>query len=112
VTAAAPSIASLKADLFRAMANPVRIGALELLAGGTRSAGELQRALGVEASHLSQQLAVLRRGGLVTARKDGTSLLYSVKDPVLFEMLAAARRLLLNSLTETRSLLADLDLTG
>src|SRR3954467_10685858 len=105
------SVASLKADLFRAMSNPVRIAALELLSGGPRSAADLQRELCVEASHLSQQLAVLRRGGLVVAQKDGGSLVFSMKDPALTELLLAARRLLVNSLTETRDLLADLNVT-
>ena len=94
------------------MSHPVRIAALELLCAGPRLASELQRDLGVEASNLSQQLAVLRRAGLVVAQKEGTSLVYAIKDPVLIDLLLAARRLLVNGLSETRELLADLDHTG
>lgn len=103
------SIAAVKADLFKAMAHPARVRVLEVLIDGPRSVGELQPEVGIEPSHLSQQLAVLRRAGLVVTRKEGTSVIYSIKDPVLPELLGAARRLLVNSLTETRDLLAGLD---
>ena len=52
-----------------------------------------------------------RRAGLVAARKEGKSVIYSIKDPALTDLLGIARRLLVNSLTETRDLLADLDAT-
>lgn len=107
----ADSIASVKADLFKAIAHPARIRALEILSNGPRSVGELQPDIGIEPSHLSQQLAVLRRAGLVTARKEGNSVIYSIKDPVLIDLLGAARRLLVNSLAQTRDLLSDLDPT-
>jgi DNA-binding transcriptional ArsR family regulator len=105
------SIAMIKAELFKAMAHPARIRILEILSGGPRSVGDLQPGVGIEPSHLSQQLAVLRRAGLVAVRKDGTSAIYSVKDPLLIELMRTARQLLVNALTETRDLLADLDAT-
>ena len=101
-------ISELKAEMFRAMSHPARIRILETLAGGERSVGEMQPEIGIELSHLSQQLAVLRRAGLVTTRKEGQSVFYSVKDPLVTELLGVAKRLLVSSLTETRDLLADL----
>jgi DNA-binding transcriptional ArsR family regulator len=99
----------LKADLFKALAHPARVRALEVLAEGERSVSELQPEVGIEAAHLSQQLAVLRRAGLVVTRRQGTAVFYSIKDPLLVELLAVARRLLIASLTETRDLLAGLE---
>lgn len=101
-------ISVIKAELFKALGHPARIRVLELLAEGERSVGEMQPLVGIELSHLSQQLAVLRRAGLVNARKDGSTVYYAIKDPAVVELLAAAKRLLINSLTETRDLLADL----
>ena len=98
----------VKADLFRALAHPARIRALEVLVDGERSVGDLQPLVGIESSHLSQQLAVLRRAGLVTTRKDGSSVVYAIRDPETVALLAAARRLLINSLSESQELLADL----
>lgn len=101
-------ISEIKAELFRALAHPARIRALEVLADGERSVGELQPLVGIESSHLSHQLGVLRRAGLVTTRKEGSSVFYAVKDPALVKLLAVAKRLLINSLAESQVLLADL----
>ena len=68
----------------------------------------MQPLVGVEASHLSQQLAVLRRAGVVTTRKDGAAVIYALRDPEIVELLAVAKRVLINSLTQTQDLLADL----
>ena len=96
-----------KAELFKALAHPARIRSLEILVEGERSVSELQPLVGIELSHLSQQLGVLRRAGLVTTRREGSSVVYAIKDPLLGDLLAVARRLLLGSLSETRDLLSE-----
>src|SRR5215211_3588382 len=101
-------ISELKAELFKALAHPARIRVLEVLADGERSVGELQRLVGIELSHLSQQLAVLRRAGLLTSRKEGASVIYAIRDPMVVELLAVAKQLLINSLAETTDLLSNL----
>lgn len=101
-------ISELKAELFRALSHPARIRILETLANGERSVGEMQPEIGIELSHLSQQLGVLRRAGLVAGRKEGQSVYYSVKQPLMTDLLKVAKELLISSLTETRDLLADL----
>jgi DNA-binding transcriptional ArsR family regulator len=101
-------ISELKAELFRALAHPARIRALEVLSEGEQSVGALQPLVGIELSHLSQQLAVLRRAGLVTSRKEGTSVLYAIRDETAIELLRVAKQLLINSLAETTDLLSDL----
>jgi len=99
----------LKAEFFRTLAHPGRIRALELLtAADEMSVGDMQREIGLEPSHLSQQLAVLRRAGLVTTRKHGNNVYYSVSSPDLGELLAVARRILTSRLTEQVDLLRDL----
>jgi ArsR family transcriptional regulator len=101
-------ISEVKAELFKALAHPARIRILEVLSEGERSVGELQPLVGIELSHLSQQLAVLRRARLVKARKEGTAVFYAVKDKLVVQLLQVAKRLLINSLAETSDLLADL----
>ena len=97
-----------KAELFRALAHPARIRVLEVLSEGEHSVGEMQPLVGIESSHLSQQLAILRRAGLVTTRKEGSAVFYALRDPELAELLAVAKRILINSLSETQDLLAGL----
>lgn len=82
----------LKAEFFRILGHPARIRILELLVQRDLSVGELQSEVGLEASHLSGQLAVLRRAGVVVTRKRGTSVIYSSASPDLAELLAASER--------------------
>ena len=78
----------VKAELFKAMASPARVRVLELLADGERSVGEMQPFVGLEQSHLGQQLGVLRRAGLVVSRKEGSQVFYAVKNELVVELLA------------------------
>ena len=102
-------ISEVKAEMFRALAHPARIRILDVLSDGEYSVSEMQPGIGIESSHLSQQLGVLRRAGLVTTRKEGQSVFYALKDPLISELLDVAKRLLISSLTETRDLLEDLN---
>ena len=71
----------LKGEFFKTLGHPARIRVLELLAVRDRSVGELLPEVGLESSSLSQQLGVLRRAGVVVARKDGNTVIYSIASP-------------------------------
>lgn len=101
-------IYTLKAEFFKTLGHPARIRILELLAEGEHSVGELMPKLGLEASHLSQQLAVLRRAGMVVARKQGNNVIYSMASEEMAELLLLARRVLTGMLTDQMGLLKDL----
>jgi ArsR family transcriptional regulator len=98
----------LKAEFFKTLGHPARIRVLELLVDGDRSVGELQREVGLELSHLSQQLAVLRRAGVVVTRKQGNSVIYSMASPDMADLLAVARKVLTGLLNDQMDLLKDL----
>ena len=102
------SLQTFKAEFFRALAHPVRIRILELLGAGERSVHELQHALAIDQPLVSQQLAVLRGKNIVVARKEGTSVRYSLSDPLLADLLDVARRIFNNQLVGSRSLLREL----
>lgn len=104
-------LSEIKAELFKALAHPARVRVLEVLTDGERSVGDLQPVVGIELSHLSQQLGVLRRAGLVTARKERSSVFYAIRDPLVAELLSVAKQLLLATLEQTRDLLAGLGAT-
>lgn len=103
-----PPVHVLKADLFRALGHPVRVRLLELLVEGERPVSELLAATGLEASHLSQHLGVLRRTGVVAARRAGNSVHYRLAHPSVAELLGAARTFLLSTLQDTLAVLDDL----
>jgi len=98
----------LKADFFKTLGHPARVRILELLAIHERTVGELQEDVGLEPSHMSQQLAILRRAGVVAARKRGTSVIYSMATPDMAELMAVARKLLSGMLNDQVGLLKDL----
>ena len=102
-------IYQVKAEFFKTLGHPARIRVLEVLRDGERAVSELIPAVGIESSHLSQQLGIMRRANLVQARKVGASVVYSVGNPVLFELLDLAKQILTSSLAETRDLLAELE---
>lgn len=97
-----------KADFFRTLGHPVRIRVLELLQDGPRPVRELLADIGVEASNLSQQLAVLRRTGLVMSQREGGEVLYRLSTPQVVELLRAARAILTDMLADQGELLAEL----
>jgi len=92
----------LKAEFFKALGHPLRIRVLELLAERDRSVSELLEHVEAEQPTLSQQLGVLRRGGFVTARRDGAHVVYALADPRIADVLAVAKQILLDMVTATR----------
>ena len=97
-----------KAELFRTLGHPVRIRVLELLQDGPRPVRELLTSIEVEPSNLSQQLAVLRRAGLVTSSREGSLVVYALSTPDVADLLAAGRRILGSMLTDRDGLLTQL----
>ncbi len=102
-------LAEAKADLFKALAHPARIRVLELLAERDHTVGELATATGLELSHLSQQVSVLRRAQVVESRRVRSSVVCALRDPLVAELLAVARQLLGNNLRQAHALLTHLD---
>lgn len=92
-----------EADVFKALSHPIRIGILENLRSGDKNVNELCMILGLEGSAVSQQLAVLRAKNIVVGVKVGTKVTYSVRDPLIFQVLDDARRIFDNNLAETLS---------
>ncbi len=99
----------LKAEFFKTLGHPARIRILEILRDGELPVSELIPLVGLEASHLSQQLAVLRRANVVRSRRDGSTVLYTVVDPRIHQLLAVAKTIITSSLGETLDLLEELE---
>lgn len=98
-----------KADIFQALAHPTRIAVVESLRDGELTAGRLQELLQVEQANLSQHLAVLRARHVVVSRKAGNQVFYSVRDPVLNDVLELLKRYFYSHLNETLAMLGELE---
>jgi DNA-binding transcriptional ArsR family regulator len=94
-----------KAEFFKALAHPLRIQILDLLRGGPLSVTQIQEATGAPGSSVSQQLAVLRGRNILATERRGTTIIYRVPDPELFELLDVARRIFNVHLNDTIDLL-------
>jgi DNA-binding transcriptional ArsR family regulator len=99
---------TFKAAFFKALAHPVRIRILEELVQGERSVQEIQSALRLEQPVVSQQIGVLRANGVVAGRKVGVSVRYSVRDPLVGDLLDVARQIFNNQLSGSHNLLRQL----
>ena len=95
-----------KAEFFKALAHPMRITILELLRQGEMTVGDLQERLAVDASSLSQQLAVLRTRNIVEGRRAGSNVFYTVRDPAVFALLDIARTIFDNHLIDMQEMAA------
>ncbi len=98
-----------KAQLFRSLSHPVRIRILELLVISDMPVSALRDEIGVEASSLSQHLAVLKHAGLVVSRRRANAVTYEITDACVAEFLASARRVLVSTMGRTRITLEHLE---
>jgi len=98
----------VKAEFFKTLGHPARIRVLELLSEREHAVSEMLPEVGIEPANLSQQLAVLRRAGLVTTRKEGSTVHYSLTSPDVAQLLAVARKILTKVISGQMEVLDDL----
>lgn len=91
------------------LAHATRIHIVECLQDGELPVNTIVERVGVEPANLSQHLSVLRSYGLVTTRKDGNQVFYSLRDQLLIEVLGTMRRYFQAHLEEALAMLAELD---
>lgn len=103
------SLRQFKAQIFQALAHPTRIAILEFLGDGELSAGALIDKLGMEQANVSQHLAVLRAKQIVTTRKAGNQVFYSVRDPVIIKVLHLMRTYFHAHLKEALGMLDEIE---
>ncbi|WP_088318064.1 metalloregulator ArsR/SmtB family transcription factor [Kineosporia sp. R_H_3] len=97
-----------KAEFFRTLGHPARIRVLELLSERDHAVHELLDAIEIEQSNLSQQLAVLRRAGLVVQRREAGSVVYAISVTEVRDLLLAARAILAAVLAGQEQLRSEL----
>lgn len=97
-----------KADIFQALGHPTRIAIVETLRNGEKSAGQIIEELEIEQANASQHLTVLRSKQVVVNRKEGNQVFYSLRDPVLVEVLDILKRYFYSQLSQTASMLKEI----
>jgi DNA-binding transcriptional ArsR family regulator len=97
-----------KADIFQALAHPTRIAIVEMLRDGEVPAGAIFERLGVEQANVSQHLSVLRAKQIVVSRKAGNQVFYSIRSPLLIEVLDTMRKYFQEHLSEAMGMLEEM----
>jgi ArsR family transcriptional regulator len=97
-----------KAEFFQALAHPTRIAIIEQLREGELSAGALIERLGVEQANASQHLSILRAKRILINRKAGNQVFYSVRDPLVIQVLDTMRQYFFTQLTEGQAMLDEI----
>jgi len=77
----------VQAEFLQAVGQTTRLRILETLGDGERCVCEIYQAIGEEQSNVSRHLAILRRAGILLARREGGKVLYRYRDPRVSEFL-------------------------
>lgn len=101
-------LVEFKSEFFKALASPLRIRILDELRGGELTVSELRARLGIEATNISQQLAILRSKNMVIGRKQGSNIYYSCTDSTIFKLLDTAKEIFNNHLVGVKNMLETL----
>jgi ArsR family transcriptional regulator, virulence genes transcriptional regulator len=92
----------LKAEIAKTFSDPKRLMIINELRHGEKQVGELVQDLEMPQAVVSRQLAILRSSGVVTPRREGTSVFYSLADLKIIEACDLVHEVLLNRLARNR----------
>ncbi len=98
----------MQANICQILANPKRLQIINLLKWGEHSVGALVQAMGVAKANLSQHLSLMRQIGILTTRREGTTIYYRLAIPHITEACEIMREVLLDTLSSRSSLSQNL----
>ncbi|MCO1603121.1 MULTISPECIES: ArsR/SmtB family transcription factor [Desulfosporosinus] len=96
----------LISNVFKALAHPTRIQIVKLLRNGELCVCDILPNLDSEQSNTSQHLTVLKNQGIVESRKDGSKVIYSIKNKEVYEMIDLVEAIILRQIEETKTSLS------
>jgi DNA-binding transcriptional ArsR family regulator len=93
----------LKAEVFKAMGHPLRLGVIEFLKDGEKCVCDIVDHLGTGMSNISKHLSVLKRAGIVTDRRDGLRIMYSLTMTCALDFITCVEGTVIKRLDDQRS---------
>jgi ArsR family transcriptional regulator len=97
-----------QASICKTLADAKRLMILHELRDGEMSVGQLASNLGLPQSNVSQHLAILRERGIVTTRREGTTIYYKLANPKIGEACDLVREVLADQLSQNQALVKSL----
>lgn len=98
----------LQADICRTLADPTRLMLLHQLSEGEESVGQLVSNLGLPQANVSRHLAILREREIVSTRREGTTIYYSLSSPKIAEACNMVREVLESQLVRQQNMIGSL----
>ena len=95
------------ARVAKALAQPGRLELIEALGQGPRSVEALAQASGMSVANTSHHLQTLRDGGLVTSRREGLQVIYSLSDPDIPKLMSCLRRVAERHMAEVERIVRE-----
>ncbi len=82
--------AELRADILKSLAHPVRVLIVDALTGGDRCVCELNALADIDQSGLSRHLAILKKAGILSDRREGLKIFYRLETPCILKAFSCA----------------------
>lgn len=98
-------ILKIKAEVFNALAHPLRLKILEKLRSGACCVCKIIPYVGGEQSNVSHHLAILRKAGIVRSEKKGLEVWYEVIDSKIFEIIDIIDKCIVSNLQRGKTIL-------
>lgn len=95
----------LKADVFKAMGHPLRLGVIEFLQQGEMCVCDIVEHVGTGMSNVSKHLSVLKKAGIIADRRDGLKIMYRLTMPCAVDFAKCVEGVVLGILDDQRSLM-------
>jgi DNA-binding transcriptional ArsR family regulator len=95
----------LKAEVFKALGHPVRLGVIEFLQGGEKCVCEIVEEVGTEISNVSKHLSVLKKAGIVADRRDGIKIMYRLTMPCAVDFARCVEGVVIQRLENQRAIM-------
>lgn len=95
----------LKAEVFKAMGHPIRLGIIEFLRNEEKCVCEIVDYMGTGMSNISKHLSVLKKAGILEDRRDGLKMMYRLVMPCALEFSSCVEHTVLKRLESQRSIM-------
>ncbi len=101
-------ILTLKAEVLQAIAQPIRLAVIELLADGEMCVCDIATSVGAERSNVSRHLGIMLKAGVLDVRKDGLKMIYRIKTPCLLKFLSCVNNVVREKIKSEAAVLENL----
>jgi DNA-binding transcriptional ArsR family regulator len=95
----------LKAEVFKALGHPLRLGVVEFLRDGEKCVCEIVEEVGTEISNVSKHLSILRKAGIVADRRDGSKIMYRLIMPCALDFARCVEGVVIRRLENDRAVM-------